>query len=90
MTGTIYPEYPAEHDNLWVSYQHIIIVEMSATFFRIFPLIYRVTYSPIMGYTLTSEDRRTSGGGTAKRWRIGGEERKCKCAKCANVWFYDI
>ena len=62
MTGTIYPEYPAEHDNLWVSYQHIIIVEMSATFFRIFPLIYRVTYSPIMGYTPPSEDRRTSGG----------------------------
>ena len=88
MTGTIYPEYPAEHDNLWVSYQHIIIVEMSATFFRIFPLIYRVTYSPIMGYTPPSEDRRTSGG-TSKRWRIG-EERKCKCAKCANVWFYDI
>ena len=88
MTGTIYPEYPAEHDNLWVSYQHIIIVEMSATFFRIFPLIYRVTYSPIMGYTPPSEDRRTCGG-TSKRWRIV-EERKCKCAKCANVWFYDI
>ena len=88
MTGTIYPEYPAEHDNLWVSYQHIIIVEMSATFFRIFPLIYRVTYSPIMGYTPPSEDRRTSGG-TTNGCRIG-EERKCKCAKCANVWFYDI